>query len=96
MAYKIVIFHLTTLHYSNYTALHLFCWTIFCANSHGFSMIKPNSAFEAFLNRKVLILRGYPAIIPIGLLIPKNVGLIYKSIWYKMMTNGRRVSHPEP
>jgi hypothetical protein len=33
MAYKIVIFHLTTLHYSNYTALHLFCWTIFVQTS---------------------------------------------------------------
>jgi hypothetical protein len=84
MAYKIEIFHLATIHYSNFTALHLFSWTIFCANYHGISMIKPNSVIEAFLNRKVLILRGYPAIIPIGLLIPKNVGLIYKSIWNKI------------
>jgi len=72
MAYKIVIFHLTTLHYSNYTALHLFCWTIFCANSHGFSMIKPNSAFEAFLNRKVLILRRCTVIITHLALNPKK------------------------
>jgi hypothetical protein len=58
MAYKIEIFHLATIHYSNFTALHLFSWTIFCANYHGISMIKPNSAHRGFPKPKSVDFEG--------------------------------------